>query len=247
MKVLLIRPNRNEVDAAALEKLGFDVEVDPYLEIASVPNQAGARRLLEAVRLPGERWLVLTSTNALAFWGQLLAPGELESAIQTSGLRFAAIGSQTKKQLEELGAREVTVASRADGKALAQLLALESVARVVIPSGSIAMRDIPDTLSAQGFEVISEVVYATELKTSPPSSVAAIAQGEFDAVLLRSPSAVRAFLKFNPDPNLVLCCAGRTTAAELENFGLSADLVTQSPDPDAVAKAICDYFEVRTL
>lgn len=245
MKVLLIRPNRNEVDAAELEKLGFEVEVDPYLEIASAPNQAGAKRLLEALRSPGERWLVATSTNALDFWGRLLAPGELESAIATPGLRFAAIGSQTKKQLEELGAKVVMVPGRADGASLAQLLAMEPVARVVIPSGSIAMRDIPDTLLTHGFEVISEVVYATEQKTTTPSSVAAIARGEFGAVLLRSPSAVRAFLSFNPKPNLVLCCAGKTTAAELEKFGLSADLVSQSPDPDVVAEAVFDYFRVR--
>jgi len=47
MTTLLIRPNRNEVDRAALETYGIDTLIDPYLQIEKVSNHEGASRLVE--------------------------------------------------------------------------------------------------------------------------------------------------------------------------------------------------------
>lgn len=244
MKLLLVRANRNEADQSALLKLGIESEVDPFLKIQIHHNPSGALRMLDAILRPGPKWLVITSTNALSYWDQLLPAGQLRTAMVAPGLRFAAIGSQTERQLLEMGAGSVVRAERSDGQSLAQRLSLETPAPVILPSGSIAMRDIPETLSAKGFKVISEVVYQTEAVSSAPAAVMKIARGEFDAVLLRSPSAVRAFLRFVPSPNLLLFCAGNTTAKELEKFGLIADLVAQNPDPESVATEIANYFEL---
>ena len=246
MKLLLVRANRNESDQAELLKLDIESEIDPFLSIQILHNPVGAWGMLDAILSPGPKWLVITSTNALSYWDQLLPSGQLRSAMATPGLRFAAIGSQTERQLLAMGAGSVVRAERSDGQSLAQRLSLETPAPVILPSGSIAMKDIPETLLAKGFKVISEVVYQTKAVSRAPAAVLKIARGEFDAVLLRSPSAVRAFLRFVPSPNLLLFCAGRTTAKELEKFGLIADLVAQNPDSEPVAKEIANYFESST-
>ena len=239
MKILLIRPNKNEGDKQALEAQGFDVQIDPYLTITQVDNPEGAQKMLEALSKPGRKWLLATSTNAMDYWQRQLPENALQEAITNAkDLHFGAIGSQTKSILEAFGARDIIIPKNNNGASLAEQLAETEPATVIQPAGSIAMKDIPNTLEPIGFEMITEVVYATEAVTETPDSVSQIENNEFDAVLFRSPSAARAFFKFNPEPNLKLISAGKTTAKQLASLGYPADLVIERPDPEAIAEAI---------
>lgn len=239
MRILLIRPNKNEVDKAQLEAAGFEVEVDPYLSISQVDNVDGALRMLEAVRLPEKKWLLATSTNAMDFWQRQLPENSLEEAINASeNISFGAIGLQTKAILKSFGAKDVIIPETSNGTSLADQIAKTEPAVVIQPAGSIAMKDIPNTLEPIGFEMITEVVYQTEAVTEAPQSVGEIAEGKFDAVLFRSPSASRAFFEYNPDPKLKLISAGKTTAKQIAELGYQADLVIEKPDPKSIAKEI---------
>lgn len=239
MKILLIRPNKNQADKQALEAQGFEVQIDPYLSITQVDNPKGAKRMLDAMSKPGRKWLLATSTNAMDYWQRQLPENALQEAIENSeDLYFGAIGSQTKSILQGFGAKSVIVPKTNNGASLAEQLAETEPATVIQPAGSIAMKDIPNTLEPMGFEMITEVVYATEEVTEIPNSVAQIANNKFDAVLFRSPSAARAFLKFNPKPSLKLISAGKTTAKQLADLGYEADLVIERPDPESIAEAI---------
>ena len=239
MKILLIRPNKNEADKDALEAQGFDVQIDPYLTITQVDNPEGAKRMLDAIKKPSKKWLLATSTNAMDYWQRQLPENALQEAIKNSkNLHFGSIGLQTKAILEAFGAKEVIIPKTNNGASLAEQLAETEPATVIQPAGSIAMKDIPNTLEPIGFEMITEVVYATEEVTETPNSVTQIANKELDAVLFRSPSAARSFLKFNPEPNLKLISAGKTTAEQLISLGYEADLVIERPDPKSIAEAI---------
>ncbi|MEZ7820633.1 MAG: uroporphyrinogen-III synthase [Aquiluna sp.] len=243
MKILLIRPNRNDADAAALAKFGIKTEIDPYLEISQVNNVLGAQKMLDALRSKAEKWLILTSSNSLQYWQNLLSPGELEKVVfESESIQFAAIGQQTKKQLFALGANEVVVADRFDSASLAKTLSGGKPIPVVIPAGSIAMQTLDNSLSGLGFDVISEVVYQTNPVVTAPNSVRQIAAGVFDAVLLRSPSAARTFLSKNPSPRLSIICGGNTTAKAVQALGVKPDLIAADPSPDAIAKAVSAYF-----
>jgi uroporphyrinogen-III synthase len=236
VKVLLIRANQNEADATALKKYGIETVIDPYLSISLVPNQVGARKMLEALKSEDLKWLIITSTNVLSYWSDLLEPGELVSAIATApNTSFAAIGKRTKEQLTKLGVKEVLVASKKDSLSLAGQIAQTTPIKVILPTGSISMKTIPETLEGKGFEIISEVVYHTEGVTREPTSVAGVIAGLFDCVILRSPSAARSFLGFNPNPSLKIVCAGATTAKEVEKFGLSVSAVACDPSPESLA------------
>jgi uroporphyrinogen-III synthase len=243
MKILLIRPNRNDADAAALAKFGIKTEIDPYLEISQVNNVLGAQKMLDALRSKAEKWLILTSSNSLQYWQNLLSPGELEKVVfESESIQFAAIGQQTKKQLFALGANEVVVADRFDSASLAKTLSGGKPIPVVIPAGSIAMQTLDNSLSGLGFDVISEVVYQTNPVLTAPNSVRQIAAGVFDSVLLRSPSAARTFLSKNPSPRLSIICGGNTTAKAVQALGVKPDLIAADPSPDAIAKAVSAYF-----
>jgi uroporphyrinogen-III synthase len=247
MSILLIRANRNDVDQSALATYGIESIVDPYLSITKAHNPVGVALMRDALIAPGKKWLVATSTNALSFFQAELNPDELPQIIQSQPeLRFAAIGAQTEQQLRDEGAVNVLRATEADSQSLAAVIAQTEPCPVIIPSSSIAMKSLSRTLMARGFELIEEVIYATEAVTHLPASVEQIAGGQISAVLLRSPSAARAFVDFNGIVDLPVFCAGRTTATQAEVLGLNVSAVSADPSPETVSLTISEYLKAHS-
>lgn len=244
MTILLIRANRNEVDQSALAEHGIPSVIDPYLSITPVENPAGVKKMHNALKAPGTKWLVASSTNSLRFFADALPQGELEYLIHTDHeLRLAAIGEQTEQQLRDFGAKEVLRASTADSSTLALELSKFPPCPVIIPSSNIAMKSLANELSRTGFRLIEEVVYSTDEVSSTPQSVTGVLSGEFTGVLLRSPSAARAFAHFNGKTELPVFCAGRTTSVQAGVLGLRIAAVASDPSPASVARSISDYFK----
>lgn len=244
MTILLIRANRNEVDQSALQALGIDSVIDPYLSITSVKNPVGVKKMHDALKASGTKWLVASSTNSLRFFAEALPPGEIEYLIRTDpDLRCAAIGEQTEQQLRDLGAQNVLRARTADSSSLAEELATRPPCPIIIPASNIAMKSLSHELSLHGFTLIEEVVYSTQEVTAPPKSIAGVRVDEFSGVLLRSPSAARAFFAFNGPVSLPVFCAGRTTSAQAGALNLQIAAVASDPSPASVALSIYDYFK----
>jgi uroporphyrinogen-III synthase len=241
MTTLLIRPNRNEPDQEAISAKGLAVTVDPFLTISRVENPDGASRLLGIIQSGKPAWLVVTSLNAWENWLAQLPHGQLEQAIANNdSLRCGAIGDTTARVLNALGIADVTIPSSRNGESLADLIAQSEPCPVVLPSGSISMRSIPETLVPRGFPVIEEVFYQTETVGDRPASVEKVLTGDVTSVVFRSPSAVRAFFSFVPEPpdSLALVCGGRTTATEVERCGAHPTIVAAGPSPAEIAEAV---------
>ena len=240
MSVLLLRANRNEHDAEALRARGLNVVIDPYLQVTQVDNPDGAARLLQELETTAD-WLVVTSINALHYWSEQVPPGSIQSALASrSGLRVGAIGEATAEAVRAFGANEVVTPGEGTSRVLAELLADDPPGVVVLPSGSISMRSIPDTLIPQGFTVIEEVVYRTDIVDIPPLTADSLEDQGIDAVVFRSPSAVRAFHRFHQSlpANIRLVASGPTTAEALTHAGWSAHATTVSASPSALADAV---------
>jgi len=238
---LLIRPNRNEPDRDALVARGLDVAVDPFLTISGFPNPEGALRLLDALRSSEPVWLVVTSLNAWENWIAQLPEGLVEAELVSNPMiRCAAIGEATARVITDLGIADVVIPGQNDGLSLAEVIGRGDPGPVVLPSGSISMRSIPDTLVPMGFSVLEEVFYVTETVTETPQSVADIESGAITSVVFRSPSAVRAFFHFvpHPPPTLALVCGGRTTAREVSRCGAEPTVISALPTPESVADAV---------
>ena len=245
MTVLLIRPNRNDVDQEALAQVGIDSVIDPYLEIEAVQNPEGALRLLDTLRDSPTSWLIVSSANALSYWLEQLPAGAFESVVASAPtLRFAAIGEQTAQVLHDCGISQVLIPDTKNARSLAQMLAETEPCTVVLPTGAISMRSLPDTLIPAGFTVVEEVFYHTQPVSTRPPTAGNLRSLGIDCVVLRSPSAAQAFLSFNPEqePGVSLVCGGPTTAGRLRSLGVEPDLVCADPNPVAVAREISDYL-----
>lgn len=253
--VLLIRADGNEPDAEALGKLGIESATDPYIVIERSKDTTDALALLTALKNAElNTWLLATSVNAIKCWAELIGLENLKAAASNPNLKFAAVGERTASALLQIGARAVATPEVADSASLAEALLSvqgqpgEQQFTAIIPSGLLAMKGLPNTLTEAGWNLITGVVYTTVTKPSRPQSADGAAgfgssldgESEFSAVIFRSPSAARAFLEFVPQPpaDLALIAAGITTAKVFEDAGLSLAGLPLNPTPEAVAQAV---------
>ena len=236
--VLLIRADANESDAEALKAVGLESVIGPYIKIAKATSATDAVTLLGAIKTAQPNtWLIATSANAMRCLAELVGEANLRNAMQNPNLRFASVGERTAKALVSLGAQMVAAPEQADSQSLSQLLVELSPGTAIIPSGQLAMKELPAALTGAGWQIISGVVYTTVTVATEPSTAAAARNGDFSAVIFRSPSAARAFLQFVPKPAMPMIAAGFTTAKVLEDWGLQAISVALNPTPEAVAQA----------
>ena len=239
--VLLIRADNNESDESALSELGIPAIIDPYLEIEVADDHREGIHLLELLEdSDSPLWLIATSANALKYWAKIVGRDRLSGAIQgQKHLKCAAVGKATADALRDLGAGEVLLPKESTAKSLADdLVAGQSVSHALIPGGNLAMRTLPETLTTAGWSVSAAVVYATSRVGNEPKSAQLVRDKEVSSILFRSPSAVRALTHFVHHPNVLLVCAGTTTAQALELQGLPVAALSPSPSAEVVASTI---------
>ncbi len=250
--VLLIRANGNEQDAKALAELGVSAVIDPFLKISASPDPNNALNLYNSAQENEvESWVVATSLNGIDYWAQTIGESKLRSVFKTNKkLRFAAIGAGTGSRLYELGAAEVTIPPEPSAQSLLDVLSTRNPARAIIPIGNLTLNTLPRGLTKLGWEITQREVYQNSIVERRPTSVTGIEAGDFGAIILRSPSAVRALLHFVPKSHFLskslppLICGGRTTAAELEIASLTPAEISDLLDSNSLAKlalkALCE-------
>jgi uroporphyrinogen-III synthase len=121
----------------------------------------------------------------------------------------AAVGAKTAQALRQAG---LSVALQADhALALAQAIETAAWGRVAFFCGNQRRDELPEYLLARGVQVDEYVVYHSQPQPQP------LGLTRYQAVLLFSPSGVRALLATNPwPPGLSAVAIGATTAAAFE-------------------------------
>lgn len=244
--VLLIRAYGNEADADELAKLGLDSLIDPYLQITVSAEVYAAQHLLSLLESsPEPLWLIATSVNAIGYWAELVGGDLLRKGITSrKDLNFAAVGNKTAEILREYGAKKILVPQESNSLALANLLiSKHPPGHALIPGGNLAMQTLPSALQDAGWRISTAVVYLTQTVTQEPRSTQLLRNQEISAILLRSPSAVRALTHFVPSPKIPLVCAGATTARAVEAQGLSVAAISAGPTPSDTAATVRALLE----
>ena len=245
-RVLVVRPrSASDADLVALAGRGFAVTHDPYLVVATrTDDEAAARahRLLDGLG-PGA-WLIVASAAGARALADLVGADVVRASFATatqSGARFAAVGPASAEALQALGARGVVVPSAPHtASGLLARLAEESPARALLPRSGIADSVIPATLGARGWQVHAETLYETTPVVERPSTADALAEGGFDVVILRSPSAVRALRVFVPNlpVSVRVVAGGPTTALAAARLGLTVGGIAVDSTPTAIADSV---------
>jgi len=241
-KILLTRGIGNERDTQALQNLGIDTVSESFTQITA-GQESDAHELL-ALAESFTAWVVITSINAIDFWGELVGVCELKKVFDSnSQLNFAAVGESSAAALRAYGQTEIKIPVIPSAEGLLDLLLKESSSSALIPTGNLARKVIPYGLREAGWNVETRVVYKNDPVTTAPRSIRALERDEFDGILLRSPSAVRALISFLPKPNTAIFCGGTTTADQARELGLTVTGVTDNPTPEGIAKMISEKLK----
>lgn len=235
-------------DGRILRERGLDVTAQAFIEVAACTDAdapSRARALLEAAASP-HAWLILTSAAGVRALVSLLGADEARRGIARArdlGARFAAVGPTSARALLDLGSAEVLVPERAHtASALLDALGAVAPATAVLPRSSVGDALLPSTLDSRGWTVTSRVVYETTAVRTPPTAAQGLRDGEFDALVLRSPSAARAVSRLaGPLPERTKVIAGGpTTALTAQRLGISVSAVARDSRPQSIADTVQD-------
>lgn len=247
--VLLIRSEGNESDAQGLDEFGIASVSEPYVRITPVLDGVDAPSLAAVLTasaddpdLAGRTWLMATSPMTVPSWLTAAGGARLAEAVKAAsdaGVRAAATGERTAATLRDLGFSDVRVPSTSSARGLVAEFADDVPGVAVFPHGNLALRTLPDGLRERGWQVHEGVVYRTETVSERPASAAMIEAGEVSAVVLRSPSAVRALVTHAQVPSTVpVICAGLTTAEAATEAGLTVAATAASPSSADVSREV---------
>jgi hydroxymethylbilane synthase len=253
--VLLVRSEGNESDADRLADLGIATISEPYVNISAATDAGMDQSLVDALtncaadpEVAARTWLVATSPMTVPTWlmGQGESLARAAAAAAAAGVRAAATGARTAATLSDLGFRDVLVPEDSSAAGLLHAIQGEPPSTALFPHGNLALRTLPDGLTSLGWQVMESVVYDTKTVTARPASAALVERSEVSAVVLRSPSAVRALTHHVSVPEDVnIICAGRTTAQAATEAGLTIAAVAPSPSSPDIARTVASLPDVR--
>ncbi len=203
-----------------LEALGAEVLELPSIAIEPLP--------FEVPSFDGCGWVVFTSTNGVAaFFDRGLAPAGRD-ARALAGVRVAAIGPGTARELAERGVRADLVPERFVAEALLDAFPAPSASgeRVLLARAEQARDVLPEGLAERGYVVDVLAVYRT-VKTDPdPTALARVRDGKVDALTFTSSSTVTNFCDlvgaFSEAQPLVVSI-GPVTSKTASELGLRVD------------------------
>ena len=218
--------------AARLAELGADVVEAPAIRIEPRPVAGEVERAARAI---GDYALVcVTSPNGAGLLMDALAESELD-ARALAGVRVAAIGPGTARELECRGIRPDVVAATSTAEGLLDALAAEPLegVRVLVARAAEARDALPDGLLERGAEVDVVALYDTVAEPAGQPVEGA------DYVTFTSSSTVRFFVETHGAPNGArVISIGPVTSATARELGLEVHAEAERHDIDGLVDAL---------
>lgn len=180
--------------AEQLTELGAAVYEFPTIRIE--PSQgADLRRAAERLARGEFDWVVLTSVNGVDALFEELARRKLDARAVRA--RVAAIGSATAQRLAQKGLRADLVPPEFLAESIARELQAQGAItgrHFLLARADLGRSELPEALRKLGGDVTEVVAYRTVLETEgQDEALAALEQGEVDAVTFTSASTARNF------------------------------------------------------
>lgn len=240
---------QSEVLARELSQRGVIPIVLPLVSFAEPEDLAPLDRAITEVEQFD--WLILTSAQAVR--AVTLRAVDLQSPLgrADSRLRVACVGPVTAEAARKTNLPVEYIATAHNGVALANELGSRiRGTKVLLPRSDRANPDLPEALAHHGAQVTEVVAY----RTLRPSAVdhdrlKKIADGEADAVLFFSPSAVHHFAElFGPakltalQDKLAIMAVGPVTVNALREAGVLHTVVAADTTAGSVIESLDQHF-----
>ncbi|WP_395727000.1 uroporphyrinogen-III synthase [Nakamurella sp.] len=252
-RVLVPRPADRAADlVGALTAAGAAPEVVELISIQP-PADAGALDLAVLALSRGDyAWVAFTSVNAVD--SVVSRAAALAVAPVPADTRVAAVGPTTAAAVRRAGLRvDLVPPARGSAAALAAVFPHASAAdprpeSVLLPRSDLAPDLLPDELTGKGYRVDSVVAYRTVVTPPSPAVAHRLAAGDVDAVLLTSPSTVRALAGLPIAGRTALGAIGRPTRSAAVDSGREIAFVATEPSSPGLVSALIAYaHSIRSI
>lgn len=233
--------------AAELRARGAHPVVAPSINFASTADEPALDAALQRLRAGEYDWMSVTSATTV----DVLSAHRAEIPERT---KVAAVGETTAAALSAAGYR-VDFVPRRDNSAAGLLAewgdATEGASDLSILAlrSDIAKPVLTDGLRREGHRVDAVVAYRTVGVPIAPETVAEVAAGRFDAILVTSGSvAEQIAVQIGLVPSrTVLACIGPRTAVDAESAGLRVDLVARERTSESMIATLEELAVHRLL
>lgn len=220
--------------AAELRQRGAVPVVAPSINFAGTADEPALDRALGRLRSGEYDWMSVTSATTVDVLSahQVLIPDRT---------KVAAVGETTAAALGAAGYR-VDFVPRRDNSASGLLAEWGDATEGIVPLRILALRSdiakpvLTDGLRAAGHDVDAVVAYRTVGVPIAPDTVASVAAGQFDAILITSGSVANQIseqIGLVPS-RTVIACIGPRTAVDAEAAGLRVDLVARERSSESL-------------
>jgi uroporphyrinogen-III synthase len=249
-RAVITRAARQSVELVEnLGKLGAVPILLPLVAFSAPEDYGPMDTALD--RLEEFDWIIFTSENAVrAVVKRAEVRGNLRNVAGRRS-RAAAVGPTTAAAAERAGFFVDYQAQTHSGAALANELGEKLRGQTVfLPRSDRANPDLPQLLRNYGAEVTEVVAYRTVTPVNlDQDKIAAIVNGEVEAILFFSPTAVEHFVgvvgqeKLRDLQNhLAITAVGPITANALRQLGVDTLLVAEDTTADAVIATLEKHF-----
>lgn len=239
LKVAVTRPaDRSSFLAVKLEEQGAEVVRLPAIETNRIPNNPLLQKALKDI--DDYTWLVFTSVAGvkaffLEMWEQKIDVRAL------SQLKIAAIGTVTRRAIEEKGIFVDLVPKVYHGAALGEALAqvVTAADKVLIPRAKQGTEAVCRPLEEADIPFDDIPVYDTK---EGMDERAGVYDETIDYVAFTSASTVRGFVKMNPGvefSQVNALCIGEQTAAEASKYKMNL-LISEEATIDSMVRCLIE-------
>jgi uroporphyrinogen III methyltransferase/synthase len=196
-------------------------------------------------------WMILTSAQAVRAVAHRAE--DLKQTLRRPGsqLRVACVGPVSAEAARKANLRVELVATTHNGVALADELGSSLAgAKVFLPRSDRANPDLPIALKRHGAQVTEVIAYRTLRPAEVDrSNLKKIVEGETDAVLFFSPSAVHHFAELlgaeqlrQLQDRLAITAVGPVTAKALRETGVARAVIAADTTSASVIEALENHF-----
>lgn len=226
VKIALTRPKELISQfAEMLRKEGAEVLELPSIAVKPREDMSELCAAIAELGRGGYDWIVFTSPSGVRiFMDELFKDGDIR---MLSGVKIAAIGKGSEKELKKYGLRADFIPSVYDGETLGRELCgkLERGARVLIPRAAAGNRELVEELEKKEAVSVADIAtYDTIYESSRLiDEKAEFETGSVDLAVFTSASTVRGFtesLKGTDFTKVNAVCIGKQTEAEAAGYGM---------------------------
>ena len=247
-KRVLVTRSRTQASSLArmlAEDGAMPIEI-PTIEVRPLEDHTELDEALS--RVSEYDWTVFTSTNAVeAVFGRLQATGKDARAF--SGVKVAAIGSATARELRQRGISADFIPDRFVSESVVEGMAEMGVrgASVLLPRTDIGRETLPEGLKALGARVHVVVAYRTVPSEEAPEVLESALTEGVDVATFTSSSTVTNLVtmlggKLDSLGGAKIACIGPVTSQTARAAGLDVDIEAREHTVAGLVEALRSHY-----